>query len=720
MRRGAVLPGVAALLPALALAQVASLERVVLNASGAEQRVFETPYAVGVVDAQTLRAAGPLVNLSEALARVPGLAVNSRNNYAQDLQISSRGFGARASFGVRGLRLYADGIPASGPDGQGQVSHFDLAGAQRIEVLRGPFSALYGNGSGGAIVLHSAAPRERRVLLDADAGAAGLRQWRFGLELPQQDGGPSLRAQFAHLAIDGWRPHSAARRDLANLRLGWDGAQDRLVLVLNALEQPADDPLGLSRAQLAAEPRQTAEQALPQSGPGQPDRFDTRKTTRQQQAGGSWRHRFDAEGGALVESQLGVYLGRRAVTQWQAIPVATQANPRHSGGVIDFERGYGGLDGRLVWRWRLAGGRQASLVLGAALDRSREDRQGYENFSGTGSSQRLGVTGRLRRNELNRLDGRDLYAQAQWALTERWSASLGLRAGRLVIESEDHYVMPGNPDDSGRRRFAYRNPVAALQWRATPALNLYASAGRGHEAPTLTELAYRNDGLGGFNQALQAQTSHQLELGAKWRAGETWAADLALFDARSRDEIAVASNSGGRASYRNVGRTRRYGAELDLRWQPTPGWRGLLAATWLDARYRDGFTVCAAPPCSTPTLAVPAGGRIAGTAGRSGYAELAWVPREHVELALELRGQGRVPVNDANSDFAAGHGLLALRASHSLAVGDGRLELLGRLENLANRQVVGSVIVNEASGRFFEPAPGRGWLLSLRWAGQWR
>ena len=139
----AALASVTALLGHGALAQQAAPEpeQVVITASGLERRLFETPYAVGVVDAQALRAAGPMVNLSEALARVPGLVVANRSNYAQDLQINSRGFGARAGFGVRGIRLYADGIPASGPDGQGQVSHFDLAGAQRVEVLRGPFTA---------------------------------------------------------------------------------------------------------------------------------------------------------------------------------------------------------------------------------------------------------------------------------------------------------------------------------------------------------------------------------------------------------------------------------------------------------------------------------------------------------------------------------------------------------------------------------------------------
>jgi iron complex outermembrane receptor protein len=695
-----------------------TLERVVLDRSGSEQRLFDTPFAVSVIETEQLRNAGPMVNLSEALQRVPGIVANQRYNYAQDLQLSSRGFGARATFGVRGLRLYSDGIPASGPDGQGQVSHFDLAGAQRIEVLRGPFSALYGNSSGGAILLQSTAPTERRLMLDGDMGSNGQRQWRLGVELPATaERGFSLRAQLSRFETDGFRRQSASRRDLANVRLAWDGVQDRVVLTFNAIDQPAQDPLGLTRAQLTADPQQTTAVALPQDEPGEPDRFNTRKSTEQQQIGASWRHRF-VDAGALSQALLSAYLGRREVTQWQSIPVATQANERQPGGVIAFEREYYGIDGRLVWQWALAEERRARLVLGATLDDSNEDRRGYENFSGPPETRLLGVTGRLRRDERNRLGGRDAYAQADLDLSASWQASLGVRSGETEFKSNDRYVVGANPDDSGTKTYRYTNPFAALQWRSAPTLNTYLSLGQGFESPTQGELAYRSDGQAGFNSGLKAQTSRQIELGAKWRPGPL-SLDAALFKADSKDEIGVATNTGGRATYRNVGRTQREGAELDLRWQIARSWRSQFALSWLDARYRDGFTTCASAPCTTPTLLVAPGRRIAGTISRSAYGELAWDATASTQLALETRLQGRQPVNDVNSDYAAGYGLVNLRARWLVPIGTGRLELLGRVDNVADRDYVSSVIVNEGNGRFFEPAPGRTWLLSARWSQPW-
>ncbi len=693
-----LLPALLAAVVSAAVAQPAPGQVIVITGAVDSRALDEAPYAASVVGREALDSAGPQINLSEALARVPGLVVANRNNYAQDLQISSRGFGARAGFGVRGVRLFADGVPASGPDGQGQVSHFDIAGAERIEVLRGPFSVLYGNGSGGVIALFSAPVRESRVEAALDAGSFGLRQLRAAVESPFA-GGWFARLGVQALRSDGFRPQSVARRELATLRAGYVGDSDRVTLRASHLSQPAQDPLGLTPAQFAADPQQTTPQAI---------QFDTRKETEQSQLGLHWRHRFGD--GNLRELQASAYSGRRAVTQWLAIPAATQAAPRHGGGVIDFDRDFGGADMRL--RFGLGA---AHVVAGVSLDEQRDTRRGFENFIGS----RLGVTGALRRDETQTARSRDVYAQVELPFGPDGASGLGsagVRRTRVRLASSDNFLKNGN--DSGERAFGATMPVLGLRWQALPTLALHASAGRGFESPTLGELSYRPDGSGGFNTALRGQDSRQFEVGARWRPAGGLHVDAALFDARVEDEIAVASNSGGRQSFRNVGRTQRRGAELQAAWRSGAAWSFNAAATWLDARYRDGFLVCASAPCSTPNVPVDSGGRIAGTQRANAFVEAGWRSATLGEFGAEVRAAERLIADDRNSAAAPGYGLLALRWQRQWALGSGMaLDVLLRLDNALDRRWAGSVIVNEGNGRVLEPGPPRAGLLTVKLSG---
>ena len=696
----AVVAGGLAGLPAQA--QTDSSSAVVVTGSVQAQRSLDAPFAITAVGADELRAAGPLINLSEALARVPGLVASNRNNYAQDLQLSSRGFGARAAFGVRGLRLYTDGIPATMPDGQGQVAHFDLAGAQRVEVLRGPFSVLYGNSSGGVIAMFSEPVRQRQVEVGLDLGSFGLRQGRVRVAAPL-GGGLDLQASLSDMSVDGFRAQGSAHRTLGNARLAWQGEQDRVTVLLSNHQQSAQDPLGLTHAQFDADPRQTTAQAL---------QFDTRKSIEQTQGGLNWRHGF-GESGALRETAVTLYRGARSVTQWQAIAPSVQAPIRHGGGVVDFDRDYGGIEARATWQLG-----PAEVVTGLSRETQQDDRRGYENFVGTGAAQVLGVTGKLRRDERNDATTREAFAQAQVPLADGLALTGGVRAGRVALGTRDHFL--SNGDDSGDLAFSYTNPVLGLRWRLQPNWAVHASLARGFESPTLGELAYRPDGQAGFNSALVGQRSRQFELGSKWR-GQGLDVDATVFKVDTDHEIGVQTNSGGRSTFQNVGRTRRQGAELALQWKPASAWRMQLSASWLQASYLDGFTTCTAAPCLVPNVKVAAGNRIVGTQAASAWAEAAWQPGWLPgELALEWRAMGRTAANDTNTDFAGGYALAHLRWRAVLPLGpaDG-LELLARVDNLFDRVHVGSVIVNDANGRYFEPGAPRSLLLSMRWQHRW-
>lgn len=649
---------------------------------GVEQAAFDTPASVDVIEGEALRQGQLQVNLSESLARVPGLVAQNRYNYAQDLQVSSRGFGARSTFGVRGLRLYVDGIPATGPDGQGQVSHFDLPSADRLEVLRGPFSALYGASSGGVISLFTEDGGPDTLAHASTAfGSDGVR--RHNARLAGQAGELRYHLSATRFSTDGWREHSAASRTTFNGKLRHDVSADtRLTLVGNVVDIPeAQDPLGLARADFERDPRRVAPVAL---------QFDTRKSVRQHQLGLVLDHRL----GAADSLQLTTWRGRRETVQFQSIPVAIQAPPTHPGGVIDLARRYQGLDARWVHRARW-GGTPATITAGLAWDQAREDRRGFENFVG-GTT---GVQGALRRDEDNEARGADQYVQLNWALAPRWSVSAGLRHSSVRMRSRDRFIAPGNGDDSGATRFAATTPAAGVVFHATDALNLYASYGRGFETPTLNEISYRPGGLPGLNFGLREATSRQWELGAKVQVPQRWRLNAALFQARTEDEIVVLSNTGGRSVFQNAGRTRRDGVELSAAVQGPAGWSAQAALTWLDARYGAGG-------------AVPAGNALAGVPRTSAFTEVAWTHRPWgLQAAVEWRRIGRVPVDDANSDAAPAASTVNLRVSLEQSVGRWTFSEFARIDNVADRAYAGSVIVNEGNRRFFEPAPGRTWLV---------
>ncbi len=684
-----LLPLLACSTTALPLAaQPQALGAVVVTATRTESEARDVPASIDRIDGESMRQGRAQVNLSESLGPVPGLQARERQNYAQDVQISVRGFGARAPFGIRGVRLYVDGIPATLPDGQGQISHVDIASAERVEVLRGPFSALYGNSSGGVVQVFteegSGAPTLR---LDTAAGSDGLL--RLGAKASgntgPNDSGVGYVLSASRFTTDGYRDHSATRRMLANAKLTLRPHEDgKLTLVANRVVLPkAQDPLGLARADFEANPRGVAGNAL---------LYDTRKTMDQTQAGLVYEHHL-SEAHAL---QASLYGGSRGTTQFQAIPDTVQANPRHPGGMIDLERDYGGADLRWTWRTQLADA-PLTVVAGLAYDALSEDRRGYENFVGAGSDRVRGVQGALRRDERNRVYSFDQYLQAEWRPTPRWTLNAGLRHSDVRFESRDRYIVGVNPDDSGDARYGATSPVLGASFALTDSLRVYATAGKGFETPTLNELAYRPDQMPGLNFGLQPARSKSVEFGLKSRDAGWGEWTAAVFRTNTEDEI-VTSTTNGRATAQNAGRTRRNGLELAWSQDHLRHLRTRLAWTALDARYADGPN---------------AGARIPGLAKQSVYASVGWQPPVGWRGGVEWRGLSQVFVNDQNADAAAGHGVAGAYVGYALPLGSWRLEGFGRVDNLLDKRYAGSVIVNEGNGRFFEPAPGRTWLIGL-------
>ena len=692
-----LVPAMLASLTASAFAQAPAQPQtptqvVVVTGSRAEQASFDLPAAIDVVDAARIRDNQPRVNLSEALVAVPGVVVQNRQNYAQDLQISSRGFGARSAFGVRGVRLITDGIPATMPDGQGQAATFNLDMAERIEVLRGPFSALYGNHSGGVVQLFTRdAKGPPEIEFSAVAGSDGMH--KFDLNAAGQANGIGYVLDASRFETDGYRAHSAAKREQGYAKLTVPTSRDgKLTVIANSLHQrDTQDPLGITWATFQRDPRageiDTSDTQSPQRTFA--DRYDTRKSIDHQQAGLQWQQNFGAN-----RLQLTVYGGNREVIQYQSFSRAFQAPATHSGGVVDFDRDFYGVD--LNWRdvRSLAGGTLRTTI-GLEYASSKDSRQGYENFFG----DQFGVRGRLRRDEQNDLSSLDPYVQTEWE-GGQWVLTAGLRRTSLDVDVTDDFL--GNGNDSGGVDYSGTAPVLGVLYKLTPNLNVYASAARGFETPTLNELFYSGSG-NGFNFNLRPSRSTNLEAGLKTMLGADTRLDLALFQVRTDGELTVDASSGGRTSYRNAGETLRRGVELSFDTRFGPGLNARVAASALRAVYEDGFGT------------IPAGNRLPGVPRASLYGELGWTAADgKLNAALETIATGKVNPDDANAARPApGYGIVNARVQARQEMGEWRFKQFARLNNLFDRDYVGSVIVGDSNRRFYEPAPGRNWVLGV-------
>ncbi len=693
--RHAALP--ALLLPLIAAAQAADEQTMVVTAAPTTVSELDTPTAVSVVNGDEMRQAAPRVNLSESLGAVPGLQVQNRQNYAQDLQLSIRGFGSRSTYGVRGLRIYVDGIPATMPDGQGQTSNIDIGSVDTIEVLRGPFSALYGNSSGGVINVTSQTGTQPPTV-EASSYYGSFGTWHYGMKATGAVGDGSHAGDVDYtvstnrFTTHGYRDHSGARKNLANARLGVRiNDVSKLTLLLNSVDIKANDAGGLTADEWRDNPRQSP----------RGDQYNTRKNTRQTQAG----LRYERQLSAQDDLSVMMYAGERETTQFQSIPRAPQLKPSHAGGVIDLTRHYQGIDTRLTHRGELLV--PVTLTAGLDYENMSERRKGYENFVMVNGAPQYGEQGALRRNERNLMWNVDPYLQTQWQLTDKLSLDAGVRYSSVWFDSNDYYITPGNGDDSGDASYHKWLPAGSLKYALTDAWNVYLSAGRGFETPTINELSYRSDNQSGLNFGLKPSTNDTVEIGSKTRIGNGLFT-AALFQTNTDNEIVVDSSSGGRTSYKNAGKTRRQGMELGLDQQFGESWRLKAAWTWLDATYRTN--VCDDASCN--------GNRIPGIARNMGYASFGYQPEQGWYAGSDIRYMSDIMANDENTAKAPSWTVVGLTTGYKWSYGRMDMDLFGRIDNLFDREYVGSVIVNESNGRYYEPAPGRNYGIGLNLA--WR
>ncbi|MEN5143993.1 TonB-dependent receptor family protein [Pseudomonas juntendi] len=665
------------------------IDPVVVTGVYAPTSSFDLPFSVDTVDLSRGTDGQLGVNLSEVLTKVPGLVVQNRQNYAQDLQVSSRGYGARSAFGVRGIKLISDGIPASTPDGQGQAATLNLDVAERIEVLRGPAATLYGSNAGGVVQMFSRDGQgPARVGAETTFGSDGFNKNHLSAEGGNDAAGFVLDA--SRMDTDGYRDHSAARRDQTFAKVNFKPDDDsRMALIYSSLEQNnTQDPLGQTWEAYKHDPRSTAAAA---------QTYNTRKSIDHQQVGMNYERYF---GDATL--QFNLYAGQRSVVQYLSIPRSVASNSQRGGGVVDFDREFHG--GTLRWIQPVANvPGDLTFTVGADYDQSKDDRRGYQNFSGG----QLGVKGELRRDEQDTATSLDPYLQAHWEIGN-WTSELGLRYSTMNMRVDDHYLVNG--DSSGSKKYQQATPSLSVMYAFTPDLRGYVSVGKGFETPTQAEMAYAPGEVESFNFGLKPATSRQYEMGVKYRLSERTRLNAALYEIHTDDEIVVASATDGRTSYRNAGRTLRRGFEASLQSDLNEQWQATVVYTRTDARYAEDVS-----------QAIQSGNRLPGVPLDNLYGELVWRPVASVSMGVEGQYRSKVYVDDSNDAKAApAYAVFNWRTRFEQHVGAWTFHQLVRLDNLFDRQYVGSVIVGDSNGRYYEAAPGRSWYAGAGLAYQFR
>ena len=662
-------------------------QEVLVQSGRLAQRQFDAPASVYAIDGQTIRNSGPQVNLSDVLNQAPGVVAFNRNNYAQDVQISIRGFGARSAFGLRGFRLITDGIPATTPDGQGQASTVSLTSADRIEVLTGPLAQLYGNSAGGVIQVFS---REAEAVPTLQSqivmGSHGLSRtdWQFS----QRSGQVSFVGDYSTFHIQGYRAHSEAKREQINTLMRIDvSPQTRIKLLANLFSMPyAKDPLGLTLAQALANPKQAGNNAVVNDG---------RKTVSQEQLGAVLEHQIDPQ----IRVQARIYGGTRENLQYQA------SSPT-AGSWVGLDRNFHGIGFQVQGKNQRLAHQSFDWVLGFDQDFSGEMRQG-------GLANAGAKVGSINRSELNESSNSDIFAQANWRFLPQLSITTGLRSSTIQLQSRDDYLADG-ANGSGKVTYKAVNPVLGATWHVNDALNLYLNSGRGFETPTLSESVYTQSGnavLGLFNANLVPSRSQHLELGGKWTPSPQTRIDTALFRIQTDNEIVTSLSVGGRTAFTNAQQTQRQGIEISARHLWNQHWRTLLSATAINAQYGENTSL--------------AGKYLPGIPRQQLFSSIAWSEKgfqqgnknsvSGKEANLDWVARSRLWANDSNdaSGTAIGYGMLNARVRQHFQWGQAQVVAFVGIDNLTDKRAVGSVIINQANKQFFEPALPRNAIMGV-------
>ncbi|GAB3682584.1 TonB-dependent receptor family protein [Salinisphaera aquimarina] len=636
--------------------------------------VLTTPAAVDVTDGQDIKQGRRKAQLDSALNRTPGVYANNGSNFAQNLRVSIRGFGARSAFGVRGVRVLVDGIPETLPDGQAQTDSIDLGAIERLEVLRGPFSALYGNATGGVIDITTTSPDAGPVdRTELTAGSNGYRREEVSSARRLDGWGYAITA--SQLDLDGYREHGEVKKQQVTGKLEKDiGATGTLRLVTRILDAPDTlDPGGVDLATARANRRGARDANID---------YDARQSASQQTVGLVYEDQLSEQ----QSYQANLFYTNRDFIQYL---------PFEDGGVVAYDRDFFG-GGLQTTRFDSVFGHENQLVAGVDVQVQQDDRERFAND--------LGSKGERGVNEDQTATSVGVFAQNVFSITPDFDLTTGLRYDYLDFDIDDNFpVSAGDPDDSGGRSYHELSANAGLSYAWIEGQRVYANVANAFESPTFTEFA-NPSGNGGFNDSLQPQKATQYEIGAKGALFDRARYQISAFWIDVRDELVVFNNTGARDFYENSGKSRRKGIEAKVDYRFTDDLSATVAYTLADFEYREFVDVNGNDY---------AGRELPGLPEETLFGELAW-RRDNVGYAvLDMRYASSFYADNANTAKIDHAWIFNGRVGKTVPGSDDKLDVYLGVDNIFDEVYFDNIRINAFGGRYYEPAPDRSFYAGL-------
>jgi iron complex outermembrane recepter protein len=633
---------------------------VTVNAARFEAKDNRLPYAVSALNQVQIQRGQAQRSLNEALVALPGIFTMNPDNFSQDLRISIRGFGARSAFGIRGIRLFVDGIPESTPDGTADVDNVDPGALQRLELLRGAAAGLYGNASGGVLNLTTEEPSAQAFgEIQMVGGSFGYR--RIQAKTGFQTGKLGTFFSGSHNRATGYRAQSTMRQTSLNLKMRYQlGSSAKLSLLLNYGNSPfAQDAGGLTAAQAQADRQQARAQSL---------QFDGGEKVEQGRAGLVFEKRF-LEKHAL---KLRAFATGRDFENRLAF---------RNGGWVEFERLFGGGNATYLFE-----GAKYRAQLGLESNNQRDKRRRFNNLDGKKGEPTFEQT--------ERYDNLGAFWLNEFSPSSQWIFTAAARFDAIRLRVADRFLNDG--DQSGTRAYERFNPSFGLVFLPAPVLSLYANLATNFETPTLNELSANPGNLGGFNPNLKPQESVNGEIGAKIRATSRLGLDLALFQIDLRNEFVPyqLADAPGRTFFRNAGKSRRRGIETALNLQIAKGLALTMNYTFSDFRYTDYESAGTRFD----------GKRLPALPRHLIFGALQWTHRAGFYAVAQVQRQSRIFANDANTAGDPAYALFSLRGGFSKKWKRVQMEPFAGANNLFNARYSNNLLINAAADRYFEPA----------------